>query len=75
MVYNPSYSINVKTNIDKVSFKLLHKYFSKTHKFYKIFNKNTVKLSYSSMCNTVSIIAYHNKDNRKTQYSRLWLQL
>ena len=39
MVYNPSYSINVKTNIDKVSFKLLHKYFSKTHKFYKYLTK------------------------------------
>ena len=67
--YNPPYSINVKANIGKVFFKLLHKHFPKTHKFYKIFNKNTVKLSYSSMRNMASIIT------SKTQYSRLWLQL
>ena len=58
--YNPPYSINVKTNIGKVFFKLLHKHFLKTHKFYKIFNKNTVKLSYSSMRNMASIIASYN---------------
>ena len=57
---NPPYSINVKTNIDKVFFKLLHKHFLKTHKFYKIFNKNTVKLSHSSMRNMASIIASYN---------------
>ena len=57
--YNPPYSVNVKTNIGKVFFKLLHKHFLKTHKFYKVFNKNTVKLSYSSMHNMASIITSH----------------
>ena len=61
MWYNPPYSINVKTNIGKVFFKLLHKHFPKTHKFYKIFNKNTVKLSYSRMHDIASIIASHSK--------------
>ena len=51
----------MKTNIGKVVFKLLHKHFRKTHKFYKIFNKNNVKLTYSSMLNMASIIASHNK--------------
>lgn len=60
MVQSP-YSMNVKTNIGKVFFKLLQKHFPKTNKFYKIFNKNTVKLSYSSMRNMASIIASHNK--------------
>ena len=58
---NPPYSINVKTNIGKVFFQLLHKHFPRTHKFYKIFNKNTVKLSYSSMRNMASIIPSQNK--------------
>ena len=59
--YNPPYSINMKTNIGKVFFKLLHKHFPKTHKFYKIFNRNTVKLSYSRMRNMACITASHNK--------------
>ena len=59
--YSPPYSMNVKTNIGKVFFKLLHMHFPKTHKFYKIFNKNTVKLSYSRMRNMACITASHNK--------------
>ena len=43
--YNPPYSANVKINIGKIFFKLLNKHFPRGHKFYKIFNKNTVKLS------------------------------
>ena len=43
--YNPSYSANVKTNVGKIFFKLLNKHFPRGHKFYKIFNKNIVKLS------------------------------
>ena len=45
----------MKTNIDNVSFKLLYKNFPETHKFYKMLNKNTAKLSYSSMRNMASI--------------------
>ena len=58
--YNPLYSANVKTNIGKTFFKLLNKHFPRGHKFYKIFNKNTVKLSYSSTKNLASLIAMHN---------------
>ena len=59
--YNPPYSMNVKTNIGKLFFRLLQKHFPKTHKFYKIFHKNCVKLSYSNMGNIASIISSHNK--------------
>ena len=59
--YNPSYSPNVKTNIGKIFFKLLNNHFQREHKFYKIFNKNTVKLSYSSTKNMISFIATHNR--------------
>ena len=59
--YNPPYSANVKTSIRKIFFKLLNKYFSRGHKFYKIFNKNTVKLSCSNTENMASFIAKHNR--------------
>ena len=58
---NPPYSANVKTNIGKIFFKLLNKHFPRGHKFYKIFNKNTVKLTYSSTKNMDSLIAMHNR--------------
>ena len=59
--YNPPFSTNVKTNIGKEFLKLLKIHFHKKHMFYKIFNKNTVKISYSCMRNISSIIAGHNK--------------
>ena len=59
--YNPPSSANVKTNTGKTFFKLLNKHFPRGHKFYKIFNKNTVKLSYSSTKYMASLIAMHNR--------------
>ena len=59
--FNPPYSINVKTNIGKVFLNLLHKHFSYTHLFHKIFNKSTVKISYNCMRNINSIISAHNR--------------
>ena len=56
--YNPPYSANVKTNN---FFKLLNKHFPRGQKFQKIFNKNTVKLSYSSTKNMASLITKHNR--------------
>ena len=50
----------VKTNIGKLFFKLLNKHFRRGHKFYKIFNKNTVKLNDSSTKKMASLIATHN---------------
>ena len=40
---------------------LLSKHFPRDHKFYKIFNKQTVKLSYSCCPNVGSIISQHNQ--------------
>ena len=45
--FNPLLSKSVKTNLGKEFFKLLKRHFPKRHKMSKIFNKNTVKLSYS----------------------------
>ena len=55
--FNPSYSNNVKTNIGKIFFKLLHKHFLPSHSFHKIFNKKSVKVSYSYMRSMSSIIS------------------
>ena len=40
--YNPPYSMNVKTNVGKIFFKLLRKHFPPTHPMYIIFNTNKV---------------------------------
>ena len=58
--FNPPFSQHVKTNIGKVFLKLLDKNFPKHHKFHKLFNRNTVKLSYSCMENMGTIIKRHN---------------
>ena len=60
--YNPPYSANIKRNIGKTFLNLIKKHFSKTNKLHKIFNKNTVKISYSCMNNISSIISGHNKN-------------
>ena len=58
--YNPPYSKNVATNIGKEFFKLLQLHFPKQHPLHSIYNKNTVKLSYS--CTTImdNILKAHN---------------
>ena len=58
--FNPPFSANVKTNIGKIFLALVKKHFPTQHKFYKIFNKNTLKISYSCMPNMASLIKGHN---------------
>ena len=60
--FNPPYSKNVKTNIGKTFLQLVSKHFPKTHDMHKIFNKNTLKISYSCMRNIGSILSTHNKN-------------
>ena len=64
--------MNVKTNIGKQFFKILKKHFPKSSAFYKIFNKNTVKLSYSCMRNVASIISSKNKTLLKPDNSNTY---
>lgn len=59
--YNPPYSANVRTNIGKQFLKLIDHCFPPTHKLNKIFNKNTLKLSYSCLPNIKNKIDGHNK--------------
>lgn len=59
--YNPPFSKNVSTNIGRKFLTLVDKHFPKDHKLRKIFNRNTIKISYSCMNNTKQIIDNHNK--------------
>ena len=59
--FNPPYSKTVKTKIDKFFLQLIKKHFLKEHKFHKIFNKHTLKLSYSCMPNIKTKINAHNR--------------
>ena len=59
--YNPPFSKNVSTNIGQKFLNLIDKNFHKNHKLRKIFNRNTIKISYSCMNNIKQIIENHNK--------------
>ena len=49
------------SNIGKQVLNLIDKPFPRNHKFYKIFNRNTVKVSYGCMPNVAASISSHNK--------------
>ena len=60
MWFNSPYSQNVKTNIGKAFLKLVKEHFPRGLQLYKIFNRNTLKLSYSCMSSMSSVIKQHN---------------
>ena len=59
--FNPPYNKKVRTNIGKEFISLINRSFPAGHKLRKIFNRNTVKLSYSCMSNVKQLIDGHNK--------------
>ena len=56
---NQTYSKLLKRNISKYFLRLFNKHFPPGHKLYKIFNKNTLKLSYSCLPNLKAKIDGH----------------
>jgi len=58
--YNPPFSCNVSTNIGRKFLCIIEKSFPPNHKLNKIFNKNTIKISYCCTPNIKSIISSHN---------------
>ena len=50
----------VQSTIGKTSLKLIKKHFPRDHKLHKIFNRNTLKLSYSCMSSMSRVIKQHN---------------
>ena len=59
--YNPPFSKHVQTTVGKQFLHLIDKHFPKHNKLHKIFNRNTIKVSYSCMDNVGKIINAHNK--------------
>ena len=58
--FNPPFNSTLTTNLGKQFLALITKHFPQHHKFSKIFNRNTVKLSYSGSPNMKSVISSHN---------------
>ena len=58
--FNPPYSKNVKTNVAQRFLQLIDKHFPRTNKLHKIFNRHTVRVSYSCLSNMQSFINRHN---------------
>ena len=65
--FNPPFDAGVKTNIGREFHKILETCFPANHKLKKIFNKNTVKLSYSCMPNFKSTLDMTNRKNMEKQ--------
>lgn len=70
--FNPPYCMSVKSNIGKTFLSLLRKHFPKGSALNKIFNKNTVKVSYSCMGNIASVISAHNKNILQPNKNNTW---
>ena len=68
--FNPPFDKNVTTNIGRHFLQLLDLHFHVGHPYHRIFNRNTVKVSYCCMPNMGSIISSHNhkilKSEKKT---------
>ena len=58
--FNPPYRKAVKTKVGKLFLRSTKKHFPKERKFHKIFNRNTLMLSYSYMPNIITKINAHN---------------
>ena len=65
--FNPPFCKTVKTNIGKEFFKILKECFPPNNPLSKIFNRNTVKISYSCMPSVRKIISGHNKQILKLE--------
>ena len=60
--FNPPFSLTVNSKIGKQFLNLINTSFDENHPYKKIFNRNTIKISYSSTANFKSkIIAHNNK--------------
>lgn len=68
--YNPPYSKNVKTNIGQNFLRLIDKHFPPSNKLNKIFNRHTIRISYSCSDNMVNFINKHNKTILKRHYNQ-----
>ena len=70
MWFNPPYSQNVRMDIGRKFIQLINKHFPKENQLNKIFNRNTLKISYSCMDNMEKIIKAHNNSIINTDLGR-----
>ena len=68
--FNPPFDRQVKTNIGKAFFKIVNDCFPNEHILHKIFNRNTLKISYSCMPNIKDHIDAHNKRQMKKEQTQ-----
>ena len=61
ILFNPPFDKNVSTNVIKQFLNLIDQHFPESNKLHIIFNRNTVKVSYSFTQNMSRIIKSHNK--------------
>ena len=59
--FNPPFHKNLKTNIGKEFLHIIDRNFPPHHPLHKLFNRKTVKISYSCTTNIGSIMQAHNK--------------
>ena len=59
--YNPTFNLAMKTKFGKEFLKLIDKHFPKNNPLAKIFNRKTIKISFSCSKNIDATISAHNK--------------
>ena len=59
--FTPPYNVALKTNIGKEFLKLIDKHFPVNHPLHPIFNRRTIKVSYSTSESLAQIIQNHNR--------------
>ena len=67
--FNPPFNIDVATNVAKTFLTLIDKHFPKNKRLSKIFNRNTIKISYSCQPNVKQTIS--NNNHRLLQLHRM----
>ena len=58
--FNPPFSLSVKTKIGKEFLRILDKSFPQNNPLHKLFNRNTVKISYKCMPSMAQAVSRHN---------------
>ena len=58
--FHPPWSNDVSTNVGAKFLKLLDRHFPVTNELHKLFNRNSIKISYGCLPNMDSILARHN---------------
>ncbi|GAB1604561.1 hypothetical protein Ahia01_000737600 [Argonauta hians] len=69
--FNPVFNLDVTTKIGKKFFEALEKNIPKGHKYRCLFNKNTIKLSYTTAPNLKAYINKYNNIKLKRYFNKL----